>query len=145
MADASQDGSLQTVTPYLTVPSVPQLIEFLRATFGAETTEAPMKTPDGRVMHAEVRIGNSVVMMGEPPADRPPMPAMLYVMVPDVDATYRRALAAGGTSLREPTDEFYGHRSGGVTDTFGNQWWMAAHIEDVSREEMDRRLAALKK
>ena len=135
----------QSVTAYLTVAGVPQLIEFLERAFDAVVAEAPMKTPDGRVMHAEVRIGNSVVMMGEPPAGRAPMPAMLYVMVPDVDDTYRKALAAGGVSLREPTDEFYGHRSGGVTDAFGNQWWMATPKEQVSREEMQRRLTAASK
>jgi len=144
MSERQQPNARYSVTPYLTIPSVPKLVEFLQQTFDAVVTEAPMKTPDGRVMHAEVRIGDSVVMMGEPPAEKPPMPTMLYVMVPDVDATYRKALAAGGTSLREPTDEFYGHRSGGVTDSFGNQWWIATHIEDVSKEEMDRRMAALK-
>ena len=143
MADADSTPQ-QSVTAYLTVAGVPQLIEFLERTFEAVVCEKPMQTPDGRVMHAEVRIGTSVVMMGEPPPGRPPMPAMLYVMVPDVDATYRKALAAGGTSLREPTDEFYGHRSGGVSDAFGNEWWMATHIEDVPAEEMTCRMAALK-
>ena len=142
---AAETEHQQSVTAYLTVAGVPQLIEFLERAFDAVVCETPMKTPDGRVMHAEVRIGNSVVMMGEPPAGRSPMPAMFYVMVPDVDATYRKALAAGGVSLREPTDEFYGHRSGGVTDAFGNQWWMATPKEQVSREEMQRRLTAATK
>jgi uncharacterized glyoxalase superfamily protein PhnB len=84
-------------------------------------------------------------MMGEPDPKGPyaPRPCNLYVYVKDVDATYRRAIEAGGKSLREPTNEFYGDRGCGVEDSSGNYWWIATHVEDVSPEEMQRRMAAM--
>jgi len=134
-----------SVTPYVVVPGVAGLIDFLKQAFHATERER-FTAPDGTVKHAEVQIGDSIVMMGEPPADGPPwqkpMPAVFHVYVTDVDAAYQRALHAGGTSLREPSDQFYGDRTGGVQDRAGNQWWIATHIEDVSPEEMKRRAAA---
>ncbi len=132
-----------TVTPYLVVRGVDKLLEFLKQAFGATGGE-PFQQPDGRIMHAEVKIGDSVVMMGEPSADVKPMPAMLHLYVPEVDATYRRAIEAGATSLREPANQFYGDRSAGVVDASGNQWWISTHVEDVSLDEMKRRMAAAK-
>jgi PhnB protein len=115
-----------TVTPYLLVADVPREIEFLRQAFGAE--ESYRSTlPDGTVNHAAIRIGDSMVMMGQANEQYPAMPAMLYLYVPDVDATYEQALQAGGTSVRELKDEAYGDRVGGVADEFGNQWWIATH------------------
>ena len=131
-----------TVTPYLISQGVPALIEFLKKTFDA--TELFRHTnPDGTVKHAEVRIGNSPVMMGECNAMHPAMPCTIYVYVDDCDAAYRRALEAGATSVMAPADQFYGDRSGGVKDASGNYWWIGTHIEDVSAEEMARRAAAL--
>jgi len=130
-----------TVTPYLTVRGASKLLEFVNKTFDAQQIVL-MTRPDGGIGHAEVRIGDSMVMMGEAPADSTPMPAMLYVYVKDADATYSRAIQAGGTSLREPANQFYGDRHGAVTDPVGNQWWIATHVEDVSPEEMKRRTAA---
>jgi len=127
-----------TVTPYLTVKGVGSLIEFLERVFDATVLEC-MKTDDGTIRHAEARIGDSIVMMGEAGGEWKAMPACLYVYVPDVDAVYRRALKAGAISLREPADQFYGDRSGGVQDASGNQWWMATHVEDVPPDEMVRR------
>ncbi len=101
-----------------------------------------MPRSDGSVSHAEVRIGDSVVMMGEPMDASKSMPGMLYLYIPDVDAAYKRALAAGATSVREPTNEFYGDRSAGVKDAFGNIWYMATHVEDVPPEEMAKRARA---
>ncbi|HXD98080.1 MAG TPA: VOC family protein [Candidatus Acidoferrum sp.] len=129
-----------TVSPYLVVHGVPGLLEFVRHTFGAQELHRSA-TPDGRVRHAEARIGDTVIMMGEATAEFPVRPAMLHVYVPDVDAVYRRAVEAGAISLREPADQFYGDRTGGVQDAFGNQWWMATHKEDVSDEEIARRMA----
>jgi len=129
-----------TVSPYLVVHGVPGLLEFVRHTFGAQELHRSA-TPDGRVRHAEARIGDTVIMMGEATAEFPVRPAMLHVYVPDVDAVYRRAVEAGAISLREPADQFYGDRTGGVHDAFGNQWWMATHKEDVSDEEIARRMA----
>jgi PhnB protein len=130
-----------TVTPYLIVSRVSSLIDFLKQVFDAEERER-IQMPDGRIMHAEVRIGDSVVMMGEAADSQAAMPAMLHIYLEDADAAYRRALAAGATSLREPEDQFYGDRTAGVQDAFGNQWWLATHIEDVSAEEMQRRAKA---
>lgn len=127
-----------TVTPYLTVESVEKVLDFVKKAFDGEETFR-MARPDGSVGHAEVRIGDSIVMMGRAGDEWKPRPGTLYLYVPDVDATYRRALAAGGTSLREPTTQFYGDRSGGVEDPVGNQWWMATHVEDVPPEELERR------
>ena len=91
------------------------------------------------VGHAEVRIGDSMVMMGEASDAWKPMPSALYLYVADVDVAYRRALAAGGTSTMEPMDQFYGDRSGGVKDPAGNIWWIATRVENLSREELERR------
>jgi uncharacterized glyoxalase superfamily protein PhnB len=129
-----------TVTPYLLVPEVARLIDFLKQAFGAEEVHRSA-APDGSVMHAQVKVGDSMVMMGEARGDWKPMPVMLYLYVDDVDAWYHRALKAGATPVREIGNEFYGDRVGGVRDPSGNQWWMATHVEDVSPEEMARRQA----
>jgi uncharacterized glyoxalase superfamily protein PhnB len=84
-------------------------------------------------------------MIGEAGGQWQPMPCNLYVYVPDTDATYRRALAAGAVSIMEPSDQYYGDRNAGVKDPCGNSWWLATHKEDVSAEEMQRRAAALPK
>jgi PhnB protein len=130
-----------SVTPYLTVPGIAGLIEFLKKAFDA-TEKGRFEGPGGSIMHAEVRIGDSIVMMGEPNGEIKPMPAMLHLYVPDVDETYQRALQAGAKSLREPANQFYGDRSAGVVDASGNQWWISTHVEDVSDEEMRRRMDA---
>ena len=131
------DG-FHTVVPYLLVPDATKLLDFVQRAFGAQVQEA-MRGPDGQVVHADVMIGDSHVMLGQAHGQWKPMTAMLYLYVPDCDAVYSRALQAGGTSVREPRTEFYGDRSGGVADAFGNQWWIATHVEDVSKEEMERR------
>jgi uncharacterized glyoxalase superfamily protein PhnB len=135
------DGS-HTVTPYLVVEGIPRLIEFLKQAFGAQE-EYRMPRPDGGVAHAEVKIGDSKVMMGAPMGDFKAKPCSLYLYVEDVDAVYQRALQAGGTSVREPADQFYGDRSAGVIDPCGNYWGIATHVEDVSSEEITRRFAAM--
>jgi uncharacterized glyoxalase superfamily protein PhnB len=131
------DG-FHTITPYLTVPAVGKLIDFLKQAFDATEIER-MARPDGTVHHAWVKIGDSMVMMGEPPDPSKSKPAALYLYVNDVDATYRRAIQAGATSLSEPADMFYGDRGAGVEDASGNTWWIATHIEDVAPEEVQRR------
>jgi uncharacterized glyoxalase superfamily protein PhnB len=87
-------------------------------------------------MHAEAQIGDSRVMLGGANAEYPPMQSMLHLYVEDVDAVYRRAVEAGGTSIREPEDMPYGDRSGGIKDAAGNQWWLATHIADVPADQM---------
>ena len=137
MVEPIPDG-YHSVAPYLMVQGVPGLIDFLREAFGADET-LRMPRPDGTIRHAEVRIGDSVVMMGEVSDPSQAMPASIHLYVEDADAAYERALRAGATSLREPTDEFYGDRLGGVKDPVGNQWWIATHREDVPPEEMAKR------
>lgn len=130
-----------TVTPYLVVPGVARLIHFLREAFGAEEL-GRYAGPDGRIMHAVVRIGDAMVEMGEPSGECAPMPCSLHLYVEDADAVYARAIRAGGASLYEPGDKPYGDREGGVRDPSGNFWYIATHREQVSPEEYERRTAA---
>lgn len=127
-----------SVTPYLAVHDAARVIEFVKQGFGAQEIMR-MPDPDGKVMHAEVKIGDSIVMIGEARGPRPAMPTSLYVYVEDVDATYKQALQAGGASTAEPADQFYGDRTGNVKDPAGNQWTVATHKEDVSAEELRKR------
>jgi PhnB protein len=130
-----------TVTPYLVVQGVPTLIDFLKQAFDAQEIMR-IPRPDGAIMHAEVRIGDSAVMMGEAMGEFQPMPGSIHLYVNDADATYQRALQAGATSIMEPADQFYGDRSAGVVDPVGNRWWIATHQEDVPPEELARRAEA---
>ena len=133
----------RTVTPYLAVKNVEKLMAFIETVFGGKEV-LRMNGPEGRVSHAEMMIGDSRIMMGEPVDDAKIMPAMLNVYVSDCDAVYRKALAAGAKSSREPEDQFYGDRNAGVMDPFGNHWFISTHIEDVSEEETQRRASAMK-
>jgi len=130
-----------TVTPFLTVKDAARLIEFMKQAFGAQVAFR-MDGPNGTVAHAEVKIGDSMLMIGEAPEGQE-VRSMLHLYMPDTDAVYKSALDAGAVSIREPADQFYGDRSGGVRDFCGNQWWIATHIEDVSMEEMQRRMAKM--
>ena len=130
-----------TVTPYLITEDPDAVLDFVERAFDAEVKEK-MEMPGAGVVHASVLIGNSHVMMGRTREDYPAMPTMLYFYVEDCDAAYQKALDAGGESIQEPADQFYGDRTSGVRDSVGNQWWLGTHIEDVSPEEMARRGAA---
>lgn len=132
-----------TVSPYLVVSGVTKLIDFTKQVFGATEVHVS-KGPDGTVMHAEIKIGDSIVMIGEGGAGGKHFPGMLYLYLEDVDAVYQRAIQAGAKSVREPADQFYGDRVSGVEDAFGNQWWISTHIEDVASEEMEQRAKAAK-
>ncbi|HYE05236.1 MAG TPA: VOC family protein [Planctomycetota bacterium] len=132
-----------TITPYLVVPDVQGQIDFLVRAFGAIVFAPPLRGPDGVIQHAEVRIGDSVVMMGRAGAEHPATRTMLNLYVERADDAYRAALAAGATSVREPMDQFYGDRSGIVRDRFGNDWCVATNIEDVAPDELERRIAAM--
>ena len=127
-----------TVTPYLVVEDVDRLLDFLRDAFDA-TEKERIPSQDGLTGHAEVLIGDSHVMMGRAQEEIPVLPGMLYVYVPDTDATYARALAAGATSLQEPADMFYGDRNASVKDPAGNLWTIATHQEDLTPEELAER------
>jgi len=129
-----------TVTPYFVVSDGPAFLTFLKQAFGAEERFVH-RTPEGRIMHGEVRLGDSIVEFGEGSEQWPAMRLNIHLYVPDTDAVYRRALEAGAKSLREPKNEFYGDRSAGIEDPAGNIWFLATHIEDVTPEEMARRAA----
>lgn len=127
-----------TVTPYLVVKGVGPLIDFLKQAFDASELEI-MKRPDGRIMHAEVKIGNSPIMLGEVGDQNSPMPTTLYMYVEDTDATYKSALAAGATSIMEPIDRYWGDRNAAVQDASGNRWWLATRVEEVPPDELRKR------
>jgi len=116
---------LGSVTPFLHPRGAPGLIEFLRQAFAAEELETH-RGPEGTIAHAKIRVGGSVIEMGEAHGEWGPMPTMFYLYVDDVDGWYRRALSAGATSLEEPALQPYGERRGAVRDAFDNQWYLAA-------------------
>jgi uncharacterized glyoxalase superfamily protein PhnB len=120
-----------TVTPYLILEDAPAFIEFAKAALGA-TERTRHLGGDGRIMHAEIQIGDSVVMLGDASEAFQARPAMLHLYIEDVDAGYKRATEAGAISVREPADQEYGDRSAGVRDRWGNEWWLATHIKDVA-------------
>ncbi len=107
------------------------LIQFLKLAFQAQEL-GRAASPDGVIHHVTMKIGDSCVEMGEAQGPYRPMRSMFYLYVPDCDAIYRRALAAGATSISAPKDQDYGDRSAGVKDVFGNQWYIATHIKDVT-------------
>jgi PhnB protein len=133
-----------SVTVYFTVQGVPKLMEFLKRAFGAEEL-CVSKRPDGTIANAQMRIGDSMVEMGEAGEQWKAMKASLHFYVPDVDAVYKRAVEAGGKSLFEVTDMPYGERSGGVADPCGNNWYIAKFMEELTEEEIKQRAAAMKK
>jgi uncharacterized glyoxalase superfamily protein PhnB len=135
------DG-FHSVTPYLTVRGAPKLIEFLRQAFGAQLSHEPVKRPDGSIMHAQVVIGDSCVMIAEENEMAKAAPSSLYLYVPNVDSVYQLAVRAGGQTVMEPMDMFYGDRSGGVKDPSGNSWFIATHKEDVTPQELAKRAEA---
>lgn len=133
----------QTVIPYFLVDRAAELTTFLTQAFDANVRQR-LERADGSVMHVELQIGDSIVMMGEPIAEFGPMPCSIYLYVEDCDAAYQRAIDAGATSIMPPTDMSHaGERYGGVKDPSGNLWWVATHIEDVSLEEQARRVESM--
>ena len=128
-----------SVTPYLTVRGADKVIDFLKRGLGATTPHEPMKRPDGKIMHATVKIGDSLVMLGEESETMKAMPSSLYVYVPNADSVYALAIKAGGKSEMEPSDMFYGDRCGAVKDPSGNTWTIATHREDVTPQELAKR------
>lgn len=129
-----------TLTPFLTVDGADKLIDFMKSAFGAEE-RLRMPMPDGKVAHAELTIGDSVVMVSDATPEFTPMPGSIHVYVEDCDAIYKKALAAGAKSTMEPADQFYGDRSANIVDPLGNRWSIATHIEDVGDDEMMKRMA----
>jgi PhnB protein len=132
----------RTVTPYLIVEGAETMIEFLKLGFAAQEIRRTMH-PDGYIMNAEVRIGDSMIMLSEARGEFKANSSMIHLYVENADATYETALQAGGSSIMEPKDEFYGDRAAGVKDPTGNNWWIATHKEDVSSAEIDKRVKEL--
>ena len=131
---------LHTITPRLVLPDAAAAIDFYTAAFGAEEASDRFSMPDGTIVHVEIRIGDSVVMLTE--GDGEPLgPALLCAYWEDVDAAWQRALAAGAEILYPLADHFYGERGGRLRDPFGHQWMMSMRTEIVSAAEMDARLA----
>lgn len=128
-----------TVTPYLTADNPNEVVEFLQKAFDAELTYR-MNDEQGNIRHAELRVGDSMLMLGKAREEWHSRPGNFVVYVPDCDAVYQKALTAGATSVQEMTTHPYGDRSGGVRDSQGNQWWISTHVEDVSPEEVERRM-----
>ncbi|HWR49586.1 MAG TPA: VOC family protein [Bryobacteraceae bacterium] len=141
-----------SVTPYITVDNAAAAIDYYKRVFRAEEISR-MANPDGKVMHAEIRIGDSILMISDefPQGDtRSPKTlggtaVSLYVYFPDVDATFNAAVQAGGQAIMSPTDMFWGDRWALVKDPFGHSWGLATHKEDVTPDEMGRRAAEFAK
>jgi PhnB protein len=133
------------VTPYLTVRGAAKAIDFLKKAFGAEISHEPLKRPDGTIMHAEVTIGDSRVMIADESEMAKATMSTLYLYVPNVDGVFHQAVKAGATKIMEPADMFYGDRSGGVKDPSGNSWFIATHKEDIAPAEMAKRAEAFMK
>lgn len=140
----------RTVTPYLAIKNAADALEFYKKAFGV-TERYRLTMPDGRVGHAEIHLGDSIVMLsdefpeygGKAPAALGGSPVSIHLYVEDVDAFFKRALAAGATERKPVMDQFYGDRSGQIEDPFGHLWWVATHKEDVAPEEMQRRVQAM--
>jgi PhnB protein len=120
------------IQPYLHPLRAEPVIQFLKRAFGAEEL-GRYTAPDGVIPHTTIRIGDSQLEMGEAHGPYQPLKSMFYLYVPNVDDVYRTALAAGAKSMKEPAEQPYGDRVGAVTDIFGNQWWIATHVKDVSQ------------
>jgi uncharacterized glyoxalase superfamily protein PhnB len=139
---AYQPEGYQSVIPYLHVNGAAKLIAFMKEVFDAQEI-AVYPRPDGTVGHAALRIGDSVIELADVSPEWPAMPCAMQVYVPDTDAAYHRALKAGASLLIEPTNQFYGDRTASVRDSCGNNWYIATQVEVVSREEVQKRLAAM--
>jgi PhnB protein len=135
-----------TITPYLAVENASEAIDFYKRALGAKE-RVRMPGPGGSVMHAELEIGDSVVMLSDPfpqASTKPPKElggtsVSIMVYVDNIDSLYKQAIDAGATSLMEPDDMFWGDRFGSVQDPFGHSWTIATHVEDVTPEEMEKR------
>ena len=139
-----------TATPYLIVKGAAQAIDFYKVALGA-TEHLRLAGPDGRIGHAEIKIGDSIIMladevpeMGHLAPEAPgKSPVGICLYVEDVDKRFQQAIAGGATELRPVQDQFYGDRSGTLVDPFGHTWTISTHIEDVPQDEVERRFAAM--
>jgi PhnB protein len=141
-AFSTPPAGYSTVCPFLMVNDIEKEIGFIGAIFKKMEIKEKLSAANGAVHHAEIRIGECVIMIGN---EREGFPnrGMTYVFVDDVDQVFRQALAAGGKVLMEPADRFYGFREGGFSDPQGNQWWIASCFEEMTAAEMQQRAASL--
>lgn len=142
---------IHTITAHLVVRDAAKAIEFYKKAFGAEVQGSVHYTPDGKVVHASLKIGDSILMMADEfpefgsrsPQSLGGSPVVLNIYVEDVDALFNQAVAAGATVTMPLKNQFWGDRYGQVTDPFGHQWALGSHVEDVAPEEMERRSKAI--
>lgn len=128
-----------SITPYLVIPRCAEAIEFYKRAFAAtEVMRMPM--PDGSVAHAELKIGDAIVMLSSGGPDWPATASLICLYVEDCDAVFARAVEAGATVLTPLSDQFYGDRSGSVQDPFGQRWSIMTHKEDLTPEELEARM-----
>lgn len=130
-----------TLTPQIMSDDARVTLEFIKEVFDAEVLQ--LYEDGDRIFHSELRIGDSRIMVASSNDEFGDFPLMTNIYVDDVDATFAKAVEHGASPLREPEDQFYGDRTGGVVDDQGNQWWISTHIEDVSEEEINRRMAEM--
>ncbi|MEM8986441.1 MAG: VOC family protein [Pseudomonadota bacterium] len=140
MTDVKRPAGFGAVTPYLMASDAKALAVYMVDAFGGEIIES-LPGPDDTVMHVQVKIDDGVIMVGQSPDPSEAMPACTYLYVADADAVHAKALAAGGTEFMPVGDQFYGDRHGGLRDPFGNLWFVASFIEEISSEELMRRHA----
>src|SRR5688500_11894524 len=151
MAVKAVPDGYHSITPYLVCKGAAKAIEFYTRAFGAKEF-VRMPGPEGRIMHAEVKIGDSILMLADENPERGAVApqtgtlarsASIMFYTDDVDATFKRALDLGASSIQTPTDMFWGDRMGNLMDPFGHQWAIATHKEDVSPDEMQKRMQAI--
>ena len=151
MAVKAIPDEYHSITPYLICKGASKAIEFYTRAFGAKES-VRMPGPEGRIMHAEVKIGDSVLMLADENPERGAVApqigtlarsASIMLYTEDVDATFKRARDLGASSIQTPTDMFWGDRMGNLMDPFGHQWAIATHKEDVTPEEMQKRMQAI--
>jgi PhnB protein len=133
----------QQVIPYLVVKDAAAQMDFLISVFDGTELER-MLGPGGTVMHGEVKLGDSIIMIGQAMDGQPSRSTMLYVYVEDCDSVYNKAIDQGAKSISELANQFYGDRHGGIEDSNGNHWYIATHKEDLSSEELQKRTSQLR-
>src|SRR6476619_4575158 len=127
------------ITPYLHVKDIRNMIGFLTHAFGAKTIQTS-KLADGTILNAQMQIGDSIIELSEVRGDFQPMPCAIHLYVDDTDDVYKKAVEVGAMPVMEPSNQFYGDREAFVIDPSGNHWYIATRIENVSEEEMDKRV-----
>ncbi len=137
----SMPDGYHSIIPYTIVESADSFIEFLQLAFGADISEC-IREESGRIMHAEARIGDSIIMISEACPEMGPIKAGLYHYTDDVDSVFKQAVANKAEPTMEPADMFWGDRMGSVRDPWGNIWWIATHVEDVTPAELAERARA---